>query len=399
MLADQFQRLQCAGTGQHVLRLAQVAFQLQRLALQQVGQQVAALHHATQAVQVTVAHQHPRMRRRHQAGDHVVVTARHVDPLHVGTHGHHAGHRAVSQAQHAADHLVLGRLQAFLGAAAFIGFFFIVAVGLARAQQAQHCIGGTLAERLALLVALAVETYPLVERFHQDRERDGRVQVPLRNPVAQALGHQAETDHQQEAQAQHHHRRVLVDEAGQRLAGQQHQHHRDGHCRIHDAEVVDHADGGDHRVQREHRIEHHDLRHHHREAGVDLLAIFVMLAAFQPLVQFHRALEQQEQSAAQQDQITPGEAVLEQGDQRFGQFHDPGQRGQQHQPHQQRQCQPDHPRAVALVRRQLVGQDRDEHQVVDAENDLQHDQGCKAHPYRGVSQPFHFRSVSSVRGK
>jgi hypothetical protein len=124
-----------------------------------------------------------------------------------------------------------------------------------------------------------------------------------------------------------------------------------------------------------------------------------MLAAFQPFVQFHGALEQQEQATAQQDQVTP-EKLWSNTKQRLGQLHDPGQRRQQHQPHQQCQRQADHPRAVALVRRQLVGKDRDEHQVVDAENDLQHDQGCKAHPYRGVSQPFHFRSVSSVgKGK
>ncbi|KDB66466.1 PF05853 family protein, partial [Bordetella bronchiseptica B20-10725633] len=47
-----------------------------------------------------------------------------------------------------------------------------------------------------------------------------------------------------------------------------------------------------------------------------------------------------------------------------------------------------HARAVALVRGQLVGQDGDEHQVVDAQHDLQHDQGRQPQPGGGVGHPF-----------
>ncbi|MNT53818.1 hypothetical protein D3C72_1909270 [compost metagenome] len=39
--------------------------------------------------------------------------------------------------------------------------------------------------------------------------------------------------------------------------------------------------------------------------------------------------------------------------------------------------------------RQLVRQDGDEHQVVDAQDDFQDDQGQEAQPGRGVSDPFH----------
>ncbi|KAG1322745.1 hypothetical protein G6F63_013263 [Rhizopus arrhizus] len=192
---------------------------------------------------------------------------------------------------------------------------------------------------------------------------------------------------------------MLVDETGQRLAGHQHQRHRDGHRGIHHAEVVDHADRCDHRVQREHCVEHHDLRHHHREAGIDLLSILVVLAAFQPFVQFHRALEQQEQATAPQDQVTPGEAVIEQRKQRLGQLHDPGQRRQQHQPHQQGQGEADHPCAVALVRRQLVSQDRDEHQVVDAQHNFKNDQRRQAKPGGGVVHPVENHRWSTENGR
>ena len=44
-------------------------------------------------------------------------------------------------------------------------------------------------------------------------------------------------------------------------------------------------------------------------------------------------------------------------------------------------------RAVALVRRQLVGEDRDEDQVVDAEHDLEHDEGAETEPRGGVIDP------------
>ena len=57
----------------------------------------------------------------------------------------------------------------------------------------------------------------LVEELDEHREADGRVEVALRNVEAEALRHQAEADHQEEAQAEHHHSGVGVDEAGQGL--------------------------------------------------------------------------------------------------------------------------------------------------------------------------------------
>jgi hypothetical protein len=110
------------------------------------------------------------MRRGHQARHHILLTTRQVDPLHVGTHSHHAGHRTIGQAQHAADHLVLGRLQPLVGVHLLVHAFVVVAVRRTRAQHPQHGIGGALAERLAALVALTVETHPLVERLDQDRK-------------------------------------------------------------------------------------------------------------------------------------------------------------------------------------------------------------------------------------
>lgn len=45
--------------------------------------------------------------------------------------------------------------------------------------------------------------------------------------------------------------------------------------------------------------------------------------------------------------------------------------------------------AVALVRGQLVRQDRDEDEVVDAEHDLQRDEGGEPDPDGRIGDPFH----------
>ncbi|MCY1442646.1 hypothetical protein D9M71_590230 [compost metagenome] len=114
-----------------------------------------------------------------------------------------------------------------------------------------------------------------------------------------------------------------------------------------------------------------------------------MDASLQAFVQLHGGLEQQEYTAEQHDQVTAGEALVEDLDQRLGQGHQPGDAGQQAQAHDQRQRQAEQPRAVTLMGRQLVRQDGDEHQVVDAQDDFQDDQGQEAQPGSGVSYPFH----------
>ena len=101
-------------------------------------------------------------------------------------------------------------------------------------------MGGTRAQRaVALQALLAALAGDLVEHLDEDREADGRVQVAFRDMEAQALGSQAEADHHQEAQAQHDHRRVTIDEAGQRLAGDDHQADGDDHRDHHHFQVLD----------------------------------------------------------------------------------------------------------------------------------------------------------------
>ncbi|RYP44000.1 hypothetical protein DL770_011522 [Monosporascus sp. CRB-9-2] len=118
---------------------------------------------------------------------------------------------------------------------------------------------------------------------------------------AQALGHQREADHQQEAQAQHHHRAMRVDELRQRARGKQHGAHGDHHGCHHHRQVVDHAHGSDDGVDGEHRIENHHLHDDIPELAVAAAMAFVLRLAVQAFVQFGRGLEQQEEAAQQQD--------------------------------------------------------------------------------------------------
>ncbi len=115
----------------------------------------------------------------------------------------------------------------------------------------------------------------------------------------------------------------------------------------------------------------------HRAAGLGHVA-------FQAFVQFHGGLEQQEHATEQHDQVAAREALVEHLEQRRGQGDHPRDAGQQAQTHDQGQAQANDPRAVALMRRQLVGEDGDEHQVVDTQHQLEDDKRQQAQPGRGV---------------
>ena len=114
--------------------------------------------------------------------------------------------------------------------------------------------------------------------------------------------------------------------------------------------------------------------HHHRpELGVTAVGAILMRLPFQPFVQFHGGLEQQENTAEQQDQIAAGEAKVRDAKQRRGQRNHPGNYRQQTQTHKQRQRQSEDTRFITLLRRQLIGQNGDKHQVVDTQYNFQHD--------------------------
>ena len=107
---------------------------------------------------------------------------------------------------------------------------------------------------------------------------------------------QRHADQEQEAERQHLDGRMAMDELADRLGRPHHDADGDDDGRHHDPQLVDHADGRDHRVEREDDVEEHDLDDHAGERRRDA-ARRVSLLAFELLVDFVRALRQQEQAA------------------------------------------------------------------------------------------------------
>ena len=95
------------------------------------------------------------------------------------------------------------------------------------AEQAQHRVGHLPARRQAGAALAAAARRELVEDLDQHREADRGVDVALGDVQAEAVDHQHQADHQQEAQAQDDERGALGDECGERLGGDQHGAHRD----------------------------------------------------------------------------------------------------------------------------------------------------------------------------
>ncbi len=74
--------------------------------------------------------------------------------------------------------------------------------------------------------------------------------------------------------------------------------------------MVDHADGSDHRVEREDRIQHHNLRHHAPEARAASLGRIIAVFPLQPLVELHRGFKKQEEAADQHNEVAGAEGEI-----------------------------------------------------------------------------------------
>ena len=104
--------------------------------------------------------------------------------------------------------------------------------------------------------------------------------------------------------------------------------------------------------------------------------------AFELVVNLDGRLPQQEQAAADEDEIAAREAVIERGEERLGEPHDPGEREEQQDAHAHRAAEAERPRALLLFFRQLADEDGDENDVVYAENDFEKREGEKARSAR-----------------
>lgn len=142
--------------------------------------------------------------------------------------------------------------------------------------------------------ATAVEQRQLVQRLNDDGEANGRIQITFRDGESKPFGNQAETNHQQEAQTENNDSRVAVDKTRQRFAGEQHQTHGNNYRCHHHRQMVDHADGGDHRIEGEDGIQHHNLSDHSPELRALALNRIIAVFAFQSLIELNSRFKQQE---------------------------------------------------------------------------------------------------------
>ncbi len=102
--------------------------------------------------------------------------------------------------------------------------------------------------------------------------------------------------------------------------------------------------------------------------------------ALERFVDLGRGLVQQEDAAADEDHVAPREVAPERVNNGCGEADDPGDRQQQQDPHPHRQAEADQPSLIAPFRGQSLDEDRDEDDVVDAEDDLEQGQREKGDP-------------------
>ncbi len=236
-----------------------------------------------------------------------------------------------------------------------------------------------------------------VEHLDAERERHREVDVALRDVQVEAFADQRDAHQDQEREREHLDRRVLVDELADRLRGEHHDAHRDDDREHHHRNVAHHPHCGDDRIEREDDVDHRDLHERAVEAGGGTAAMPFVAGALERRVDLHHGLREQEQPAADQDQVAPRDVGRVDRDQRIGEAHHPRERQKQADPHQHREGEPDQSRPLALLGRQAGDEDRDEDDVVDAQDDFERRQAQQRRPGFGRGQPLHGTSSGCWR--
>src|SRR5262249_42538921 len=145
-------------------------------------------------------------------------------------------------------------------------------------------------------------------------------------------------------------------------------HDGDDDARHHDPHLVDHADRRDDGVQREDDVHHRDLDDDAHERPGATRRRGRVRATLDPVVALPGRLEDEEEANQDEYEIPPRQFRYRK--ERLLEAHDPRDREQEGQPGSERQSQAETPRPGLLGRRQPAAQDRDEDDVVDAEDQL-----------------------------
>ncbi|CSH77284.1 Uncharacterised protein [Shigella sonnei] len=106
---------------------------------------------------------------------------------------------------------------------------------------------------------------------------------------------------------------MLVNESRQRFGCQQHNRHRNHYRRHHHRQMVNHPYCSNYRIQREDGVKDDNLCDDHPETGVAFTVAGIMIAVFQPFMQFGCCFEQQEYPPEQHNQVASGEGEIHDG--------------------------------------------------------------------------------------
>ena len=150
-----------------------------------------------------------------------------------------------------------------------------------------------------------------------------------------------------------------------------------------------HRHGSNHRINREYRIQHQNLQHHapKRRKVFYLPHIGKLGMAFQSLVQLSGGFVEQKQATKKHNQVFAGNRKFAHEKQRMSEGDDVRHQAQHNDADDYRQAQPHQTGAITVLGFDFIGQNGNEHQVIDAQHHLQHQQGCKAYPCGRLGQP------------
>jgi hypothetical protein len=111
-----------------------------------------------------------------------------------------------------------------------------------------------------------------------------------------------------------------------------------------------------------------------------------------------RRLDDQEQAARDEDEVTRREREAGDCEQRRSHADDPGDRQQQHDAEHQRQHEADLAGAPGFLRFQLLADDGEEDHIVDAKYDFQCGKRDEAGPGGWIGQKFHSKRAPCKSG-
>src|ERR1043165_3608804 len=254
--------------------------------------------------------------------------------------------------------------------------------------------------------------HPQIQHLHPQAERHRKVHIPLRQMLIQPIPHQHHTDQQQKRKRQHLDRRVLLDEPADETRRGHHHADRDPPRDDHPLDVLGHPHRRNHRVQREHDVDQHDLNNHAAEARPPQPSGRVRRRPRRGLVPIHLVmdllgcLENQERPADEQDQslarhVHAGFQRPDRGDREnhLLQTHDPGNRQKQGDARDHRHREADGADASPVLLRHLACQDRNEHDVVDPEDDFHRRERHQRHAALDGQQILHGGQAQHVHGR